>query len=98
MGLEAYFLVGFGILVLIVSAHISTKIIDWHQKRKDAEFKNDKAQFMADLYILQQKWAKKGEVEYSRSIGMIIDAHNLPDEESSPETEYGKELKRSLNQ
>lgn len=75
-------------LVLIIF-HYSVKVAGIIALYRKGKFKDSKAEFNYDLYRLQQKWIKRGEQEYTKGIGMIIDAFNQAEEEQ-PETDYGK--------
>lgn len=69
------------------------KAIEEVDKWKERKFKSNKARFSYDLYALQNKWARKGELEYSAMIATVIEEVYYREEE--PSTEYGKEIKRA---
>ena len=50
------------------------KIVEWQSTIK--KYPSNKAEFVHDLYRIQNKWLKKGEYTYSQSIQLIIMAVN----------------------
>lgn len=81
---------------LVVIGYFGTKIYEiWSSKKR---YRNDKAEYVSDLYKLQQKWASKGCLDYAVLIGKIIESINLPAETPQAETEYGKALQRYKSQ
>lgn len=76
----------------IVSCHYGIKILEWWRRNK---YENDKAQFVSDLYRLQNKWGKKGQYQYSEALGLVIKSLNLPDEEL-PKSVHGQEILKAL--
>lgn len=69
------------------------KVIEEVDKWKARKFKSNKAHFSSDLYALQNKWAKKGELEYAAMLGVLME--DISYREDEPLTEYGKEIKKS---
>lgn len=85
----------FFLACLIVICYFGTKTFEYLSLKK--RYRSEKDEFMSDLYRIQIKWAKKGCVEYSRSLSLIIDAFNLPADEEQPSTDEGKEILRKLS-
>jgi hypothetical protein len=69
------------------------KVIEEIDKWKERRFKSNKAHFCADLFSLQNKWAKKGELDYAAMLGTLMETVSYREDE--PDTEYGKEIKRN---
>jgi hypothetical protein len=65
------------------------------ESRRASRFKNQDAEFISDLYRLQKKWAKRGSMDYSKAVSIIIDGFSFSEDEA--ETEYGKSLRKQLN-
>lgn len=57
--------------------------------------KSNYARFMGELFRLQNKWSMRGEVEYAKGIGLLIESF-APKVEDEPLTEYGRTLKKDL--
>jgi len=76
----------------IISTHYGIKILEWWRRNK---YENNKAEFVSDLYKLQNKWGRKGQFSYSEALGLVIKSLNLPEEES-PKSVHGKEILQAL--
>lgn len=63
--------------------------------RSSRKFKDEKAEFTSDIFKLQQKWSKRGEYDFAKSLNIISEAINF-EEEKQPETDYGKRVKETL--
>lgn len=79
---------------LLVGFYYSYKIVELILSKR--KFKDNKSEFNSDLYKLQSKWAKKGEVEYCKGISFVIDSFNLPPEEKQPVSDYGKDVLKNI--
>ena len=79
------------LLGLFGCGYFIIKIVEWQSTIK--KYPTNKAEFVHDLYRIQNKWLKKGEYTYSQSIQLIIMAVN---QEAEAQTEEGKELQKKM--
>ncbi len=84
----------FCILACLVAVRLSLPIFDWYKSRH----RDDKAEFLSDMYKIQQKWAKRGKYDFSEGIGMLTTAFTLKDEAPKAKTAYGREIQEALNE
>ncbi len=81
----------------MVCVYCLTKIIDWLDKRRKEKYSDAQAEFISDLYKLQQKFSKRGEFGFSNSLGIQIAAWTAPKETKSKAiTKQGKEIEELL--
>ena len=64
-------------LVLIILAFLSCcyfglKILDWIKVYRNERFPTNHEHFISDLYKLQKKWAKVGEILYADELNKLI--------------------------
>lgn len=82
-------------VVAVVGIYYIYKIIERIVDRR--RFKDNASEFSADLYMLQQKYNKKGLFHFAEILGVIIKATNgsIEDEETAL-TDYGRRVQRTL--
>lgn len=83
-------------LMFIIACHYGTKLLDWFEERKKKE--SNLSEFMADLYRLQNKWAKKGEYHFCRALEMVKNAAAPEESEKEPETSEGKKMLAAMKE
>lgn len=87
----------FGLTFFLVSVHYLTKILDWNNKRLSLKFKDNKTEFISDLYKLQEKWAKRGEFDYAQGLNVTLVHYSIPAEKEAA-TAYGKNVQQKLKE
>lgn len=90
----AYITLGFAFI--ISAGYYSYKLIEILDKRRKDKFKDEKAEFLGDLYEIQIKWARRGEFAFSKAVVMIIESFYKDDDNTPPITQYGKDVVRQL--
>jgi hypothetical protein len=96
--METIFYILASILALALLLNQTYRLVLLISKVRRAKYKDARSEFTADLYKLQFKWSERGCREYVDSLGLIIEATNLPEEEAQPKTEYGRKLKQQLTE
>lgn len=89
---------GFFLTLFIISAHYATKVIDWLQRKKYLRYSDNSAEFVADLYKLKMKWAKRGEWMRVKAIDAVIGAEMMPDTDKAPQTEEGRQYIQKMKE
>jgi hypothetical protein len=81
------------IVAIFGCGYFTTKIIDWYRKYQYEKYKDNSAEFIADLYRLKMKWVRRGEFMYCKAIDKVIGAETEQYEQDpgNPETAYGKD-------
>ena len=57
--------------------------------------KTPKAEFASDLYKLQNKWSKRGELVYCQAISVVLKSMTFTEKEKDAETYYGNSIKNA---
>lgn len=84
-------------VLFIVAVHYTKELVLWLLSVYKPE--TDRAEFTADLYRLQQKWGKRGQYDFSESLGLVIKSMNLPsNEEKGALSQNGKEILNFLKE
>lgn len=91
--MNLYLLLLFILAIVLIIGYFSLKIIQEINSKK--KYKDVKAEKNADLFRLQMKWTKRGEIEFAQAIGIVIDGLNEPEEDEAL-TESGKRLQKQL--
>jgi hypothetical protein len=89
---EKYLFIAF---FTISTIYYFCKLVDWIEKKRQARFKSDEAEFMADCYKTQQKWAKKGCIDFAEAIGLVIRSFNMPPEREAG-SDYGNTVIKEM--
>lgn len=63
---------------------------------REGRVRTNYSKFMQELFKMQNKWAMKGEIEFAKGVGMLIESFAPQAGEVEPMTEYGKTTKKEL--
>ena len=72
---------GFIIAMVIISSYYGSKLIDWIRNEREKRFATNTAHFVSDIFRLQQKWIKKGELGFIKPLSAIIEFYSQDPEE-----------------
>lgn len=84
--------------LIIVIGYYGEKWIRHYRLMQKSKFKDTKAEFTADLFKLQSKWANRGEYDLVQLLDMLKEGLHLPPEEKLAETEYGKQFQKDIKE
>lgn len=84
------------VLLFLIFCHYATKIFEWWAARNKKE--TNLAEFMADLYKLQDKWSRKGEFHFCKAIELIKNATAPDEQEAEQSTDEGRRIVRAMKE
>jgi hypothetical protein len=85
------FIVAIGVLAVCGVTALTVYVFITYQERA----KHNEKEFFRDLYMLRNKWQKRGELYFSEAVNDVLMAFSA-DQDNIPQTDYGKNVMRQL--